>query len=104
MAAPAVTATGATAISVDRAAAPSDGGSAITSYDLRWQPNGGSWTTVTDIADPQSVTGLNASTLYYAQTRAVNAIGAGAWSASGSATTQAAALNFVDDFTSYTLG
>ena len=90
MAAPVLTATGATAISVDRAAAPSDGGSPITSYDLRWQPNGGAWTTVTGIADPQSVTGLTASTLYNAQTRAVNAVGAGTWSASGSATTQAA--------------
>ena len=106
MSAPTVTAVSDTEISVDRAAAPSDGGSAILSYDLRWEVDGsGSWTTVTGITDPQSVTGLTASTLYNVQTRAVNAVDAGAWSASGSATTDAASgLNFVDDFTSYSLG
>lgn len=105
MSAPSLTVISATEISVDRAAAPDDGGSAITSYDLQWQEDGGSWTLVTGISDPQSITGLTASTLYYVQTRAVNAVGAGAWSASASDTTQAGAgALFEDDFTSQTLG
>ncbi len=106
MAAPTVTATGSDSISASLAAAPNDGGSAITSYDLRWQADGGGWTTVTGISDPETVAGLTADTLYNVQTRAVNAIGAGPWSASGSATTNAASggLTFVDDFTGYTLG
>lgn len=106
MSAPTVTATSDTEISVDRAAAPSDGGSAILSYDLRWEVDGsGSWTTVTGITDPQTVTGLTASTLYNVQTRAVNAVGpCPTWSASGSATTNAASgFSFSDDFSSYTL-
>jgi hypothetical protein len=89
MSAPAVTATGSDSISVDRAAAPSDGGSTITSYDLRWQEDGGSWVIVTGISDPETVSSLAASTLHNVQTRAVNAVGAGTWSASGSATTDA---------------
>lgn len=76
---------------MDRAAAPADGGSPITSYDLRWSTDQATWTTQTGIADPQTVSGLAASTTYYVQTRAVNAVGAGAWSPSGSAATQAAA-------------
>lgn len=104
MSAPTVTATGSDSISVDRAAAPSDGGSAITSYDLRHSTDESTWTTVTGIFDPQAVSGLTASTLYYVQTRAVNAVGAGAWSASGSDTTDAATSAFTDDFTGFTTG
>lgn len=95
MSAPTVTATGSDSISVDRAAPPADGGSAITSYDLQWQPDGGSWTTVTGITDPQTVGSLTASTLYNVQTRAVNAVDAGPWSTSGSATTDAASGTIV---------
>lgn len=90
MAAPTVTSTGETSISVDLAAAPANGGSPITSYDLRWQASGGGWTTVTGVSDPDTVSALTAGTLYNVQTRAVNAVGNGAWSASGSATTDAA--------------
>lgn len=106
MSAPTVTAVSDTEISVDRAAAPSDGGSAILSYELRWQPDGGSWTIVEMTTDPQTVTGLTASTLYNVQTRAVNAIGpCPTWSASGSATTDAASSVFyLDDFKGRTVG
>ncbi|MDK3074833.1 fibronectin type III domain-containing protein [Sedimentitalea sp. JM2-8] len=101
MSAPIVTTSGETSISVDRAAAPDDGGSAITSYDLRWQPNGGAWTTISGIGDPQSIGGLVRSTLHHVQTRAVNAVGQGAWSASGFAITADAASpsgEWRDDF------
>lgn len=90
MAAPVVTSAGQTSISVDRAIAPANGGSAITSYDLRWQEGAGAWTIVAGIADPATVSGLTAATTYSAQTRAVNAVGAGAWSPSDSATTGSA--------------
>ncbi len=96
MSAPTVTALSSTSISVDRAAAPADGGSAITSYDLRWSVDGaGSWTTVTGITDPQTVSSLVARTAYEAQTRAVNAIGAGDWSTSGTVTTPAPAISII---------
>ncbi|MBK0329345.1 fibronectin type III domain-containing protein [Rhodobacteraceae bacterium F11138] len=87
MAAPTVTATGPDGISVSLAAAPNDGGSAITSYDLRWRTQAGSWTVVTGITDPEAIGGLAASTLYNVQTRAVNMLGNGAWSTSGTAAT-----------------
>lgn len=104
MVGPEVTSTGTTSISVDRGVTPADGGSPITSYDLRWQPNGGSWAIVTGINDPQLVTGLTTGILYNAQTRAVNAIGTGAWSTSGSATTNTTSgALFSDDFTGYPL-
>lgn len=90
MSAPVVTSTGENSISVDRDAAPADGGEPITSYDLRWSTDETNWTTVTGISDPETISGLTASTLYYVQTRAVNSIGAGAWSTSGSVTTDSA--------------
>jgi len=83
MSAPAVTGASSTSVSVDRAAAPSDGGSAITSYDLRWSTDEATWTTVTGISDPQTVSSLAVWTNYYVQTRAVNGVGNGAWSLSG---------------------
>ncbi|WP_428516250.1 fibronectin type III domain-containing protein [Roseovarius sp.] len=91
MAAPTVTATSATEISVDLATAPDDGGSEITGYDLRWSTNQADWTTLLDIADPQTIDELTAETEYFVQTRAVNAVGPGPWSASGSDTTDAVA-------------
>ncbi len=91
MGAPALTVVSDTEVSVDRAAAPSNGGSAITQYDLRYSTDQSTWTVVTDISDPEAVTGLAASTEYFIQTRAVNGVGAGVWSASAIATTQAAA-------------
>lgn len=90
MEAPGVTATSSSALSVDRAAAPASNGSAITGYDLRYSADGTNWTTLSGIADPQSLADLSPETLYHVETRAVNGIGAGPWSAGGSATTGAA--------------
>ncbi|MEM8547171.1 MAG: fibronectin type III domain-containing protein [Pseudomonadota bacterium] len=89
MAAPALTVDSAVQISVDRAAAPDDGGSAITSYDLRYSTDETNWTVETGISDPEAITGLIAATLYFVQTRAVNIVGAGQWSPSASDTTEA---------------
>jgi len=73
-------------IAVTRAADPSNGGSAITGYDLRYSTDESTWTTVAMTTNPHTVSGLTNATLYYVQTRANNAIGNGAWSASASAT------------------
>lgn len=92
-AAPAVAAVGASGITVSWSAPASDGGAAVTSYDLRVSGDGGTtWTTTAGATSPASVTGLAAGTAYRAQVRAVNAAGAGAWSASGTATTESGAL------------
>lgn len=87
--APAVTATSATSISASWAAPAGDGDSPITSYDLRHSTDGVTWTTIVGAVSPQAITGLVASTTYQVQVRALNAVGTGAWSASGSATTPA---------------
>lgn len=90
MAAPGFTGVTTSGFTVVRAAAPSDGGSAITSYDLRWSADAGStWTTVTGIGASQAITGRAAGTAHLVQTRAVSSVGAGAWGASGSVTTAA---------------
>lgn len=83
MTAPAVTPNTRTGMIVTRAAAPADGGSAITSYDLRYNLDQATWVTLTGISAAQAVSGLADGTVYYVQTRAVNAVGAGVWSASG---------------------
>lgn len=102
MEAPTVTATGTDSIRIDLAAAPDDGGSAIMSYDLRWRENDGTWTLVTGIGDPETLKKLAASTLYNIQTRAVNAVGNGAWSISGSTSTEVAnGVLFSDNFSNY---
>lgn len=84
MAAPTVTALTGSSMSVDRAGAPSDNGSPITQYDLRWSYDESTWTTVTNVTDPQTVSSLPTPDAdIYVQTRAVNAVGAGPWSTSG---------------------
>ena len=58
---------------------------AITGRDLRYSMDGSTWTTVTRAAGP--ITGLASSRLYFVQTREVNAVGVGPWSASATVTT-----------------
>jgi len=102
MAAPTLVVDSDTQITATLAADPADGGSPIASYDLRYSTDEATWTDVIGVTSPHVITGLAASTLYYVQTRAVNAVGAGAWSASATATTDAAASGPVavwqDDF------
>lgn len=90
MAAPSLSATSGR-ITVTLAADPADGGAAITAYDVRFSIDEVTWTEVSGIASPHDIDGLSGSTLYYVQARAVNAVGAGGWSASATATTNAAA-------------
>ena len=69
---------------------PSDGGSTILSYE--YSVNDGSPSSVTSNgynSESLSVTGLTNGTLYSIKVRAVNAIGAGAWSAPSSGTPSA---------------
>ena len=71
---------------------PDDGGSAITSYDLRYKRTVDStWTEVDGGLDlTETITGLNASTSYDFQVQATNDVGDSGWSATAQATTTAA--------------
>ena len=80
--------------------APSDnGGSAVTGYKVRWGRDAASvaWNANdgvdTDSDSAHAITGLNTGTAYQVQVAAVNAQGTGAWSASATATPQAAQDN-----------
>ena len=82
-----------TSLSVSWTAPANDGKPAITSYDLQYSSDSG----VTFSAGPQDVTAtsatiasLTAGTLYQVQVRASNDEGDGAWSPSGSGTTNSA--------------
>lgn len=92
MAAPALAVVSASQINATVAAAPADGGSAITSYEMRYSLDQVNWTTITGLTagETRSIIGLLASTAYYVQNAARNAVGLGPWSASASATTNAA--------------
>lgn len=71
--------------------APSNGGSAITDYQVQWRTTSGpgSWNTFSDGTSSSTgaiVTGLTNGTSYDFQVRAVNAIGNGSYSATDTAT------------------
>ena len=69
--------------------APSDNGSAIVDYDVRYRPSGGTWTDLADAvgtATTATITGLDNGTTYEVQVRARNAVGVGPWSASATGT------------------
>ena len=85
---PVLLASGDTAL-VTSWAAPSDGGSIITSYRLQWREQGQTgWpNTVNQLGTFYTIAGLSAGTTYEARVRATNAIGTGPWSDIGSGTT-----------------
>ena len=61
-----------------------DGGSVITSRNLRYRETDTiAWTTLTGIASPRTVTGLSSGTEYEFQVQVVNSIGESEWSDSG---------------------
>jgi hypothetical protein len=83
---------GQTTANVTWTAPASNGGSAITGYQIQKATDSGFTQNVTTVDDPDDVspyqlTGLNPATLYYARVRAVNGVGAGAWSTATSFTT-----------------
>lgn len=92
MAAPTGSVISASQINVTLAAAPADGGSVITSYELRYSLDQVNWTVLTglSVGSTSNILGLLASTTYYFQNAARNAVGLGPWSASLSRTTNAA--------------
>ena len=68
-----------------------DGGVGVSSYDLQYRRQGEpDWTEVLGATSPHELTRLRRGTTFEAQVRAVNAVGAGAWSATGRGTTTAA--------------
>ncbi|MXW20955.1 MAG: hypothetical protein F4Z95_09160 [Gammaproteobacteria bacterium] len=71
--------------------APADNGSAITGYDVHYRETGGNWTNAnhTGTGTTKRITGLTADTAYQVRVRASNAEGAGDWSPSASARTEA---------------
>ena len=69
---------------------PSFVGAGIDSYDIRYRQTGisATWTTLSDVTSPQTITGLSPNIEYEAQVRAVNIDGDGPWSLSGTAITR----------------
>ena len=100
--APTVSAASGTSLSVNWSA-PSNAGPAITDYDVRYRAgNSGDWSDAghTGTAVTATLTGLSENTSHQVQVRATNAEGTGAWSDSGSGTTDAnAAPAFTSDAT-----
>lgn len=93
-----VAARGNTQATLNWTAPASDGGSAITDYEYRQSTNAGvDWSAAISTADTDTteiIAGLTNGTEYIFQVRAVNAIGAGAWSASSNAVTPAVIVPF----------
>ena len=73
--------------------APANGGSAITSYDVRYRPTGNAtWTNVSDVvATTTTISNLSPGTTYQVQVRATNSAGDSSYSTSGTGSTSAAA-------------
>ena len=91
MSAPTVTTVSSVAVSADMAAAPTPGDGPILGYKIRYSSNGGTdWTVIVDPFDPHTISGLPANTLISVQSLAYNIVGDGAWSTSGTATTDPA--------------
>ncbi len=68
--------------------------SAATGYNLRSSPSGlGSWTTVSGVTSPYSLSGLAAGAAIDVQLQSSNAAGSSAWSATSTLTTATAAPN-----------
>jgi hypothetical protein len=69
----------------------SDGGSAITGYEVGYDTTPTAPVTISAGTSPQAISGLDPGVLYYFWVRAQNAVGWGPWSAPGNAMTIAGA-------------
>ena len=78
-----------TEIAASWVAPTNNGGQAPTSYDLRYRTGSGTWTPITGVTSPHTITGLVQATAYQVQVRAINSGGTSAWSPSATATTNA---------------
>ena len=77
-------------VTVSWSAPSSNGGVAITHYQLQYRTGSGAWTTGLDLAASSTskvISTLRASTAYEVQVRAKNSAGWGNWSPSGTGTT-----------------
>lgn len=95
MASPVLVVDGQTQITATLAADPFNNGLNITRRDLRYATDGTNWTEILDVTGPVVLTGLAAGTVYQVQSRARNFRGTGTWSASATASTQAAAGGYI---------
>jgi titin len=67
---------------------------AATTYNLQSSPSGaGSWTTVSGVTSPHTLSGLTGGTAYDVQVQSANAAGVSAWSAASTLTTATAGPN-----------
>ena len=100
---PTVSAGSATSLRVNWSA-PSNAGPPITGYDVRHRTSSpeGSWTEKNVPSIAAVIDNLSENTSYQVQVRATNAEGTGAWSDSGSGTTDAAASDDCTDDTTTT--
>ena len=77
-------------VTVSWSAPSSDGGAAITHYQLRHRKGSGAWTMGSDLAASSrsaTISNLADATRYEVQVRAKNSVGYSSWSLSGTATT-----------------
>ena len=66
---------------------PLDGGAIVSSFEVEWKPDGGSWSSpITVMLAQYSLTGLTNGTAYFLRVRAVNSVGDGLLSDEGTAT------------------
>ena len=86
-------------------AAPANGGSAITGYDVEWKTGSQTWAeaataaqSATAAASPYDITSLTNGTEYTVRVRAANAAGDGPWSAEASETPDSSIINVTAEF------
>jgi titin len=93
LAAPALAQGSGSNLTVTWSASAADGThGAATSYNLRSSPSGaGTWTLVSGVVSPYTLSGLTAGAAYDVQVQSANAAGTGAWSATSTLTTSAGA-------------